>query len=406
MIEVENTSKSYRLYDRPRDRLLQTVFAGRRTFYREFQALHDVSLRVGPGESVAIIGRNGAGKSTLLKLIAGVLQPTSGRIRVSGRIAALLQLGTGFNPEFTGRENIYFNGAILGFTRADIKRRFDEIAAFADIGDFIEQPVKSYSSGMTMRLAFAVSVCLEPEILIVDEALAVGDALFQFKCKVRLQEVIQRGTTLLFVSHDMSAVRAFCTRAIYLEHGRKKIEGEPETVTESYFMDVRAEQARSIRQKGEDPILVQPKPSGGFGIADGEILAASFTGTASTATTCGYGDVLRVEVICRYAAHISNPCLSVVIQAANLVGIGGRWFRLERPAERDGAVKVGIRFPAKFAPGRYFITLRLEDREDQQQSFVLHKIPGALSFQLINEGPESLLGFRDLELEAELLQEV
>jgi lipopolysaccharide transport system ATP-binding protein len=403
LIDVDDISKCYLFYDRPRDRLLQTIYGGRRKFYREFWALQHVSLKVRPGEAVAIIGRNGAGKSTLLQIIAGVLTPSSGRINVAGRVAALLQLGTGFNPEFTGRENIYLNGAILGFSRAEIRRRFDEIAEFADIGDFIEQPVKTYSSGMVMRLAFSVSVCLEPEVLIIDEALSVGDAVFQFKCKDRLQDVIDRGTTLLFVSHDMSAVKSFCTRAVYLENGRKKIEGEPETIAESYFMDVRAEQTRNLRQKCPDKIgFIQEKTGGGYGTDDGEIVSARFTDTQNTISSYYFGDIIKIEVVCRYAESIQNPCLSVVVQAANLVGIGGRWFPLDRPFEPEGTVELKVRFPAKFNQGRFFVTLRLEDRNNAKQSFVLHKIPGVLSFDMINAGPESLLGFRDLELEYDI----
>ncbi len=400
MIEVDDVSKCYRFYDKPRDRLLQSIYGGRRKFYREFWALQHVSLNVRPGESVGIIGRNGAGKSTLLQMIAGVLRPSSGRVRVSGRVAALLQLGAGFNPEFTGRENVYLNGAILGFGRGEIKHRFDEIAAFADIGDFIEQPVKTYSSGMTMRLAFSVSVCLEPEVLIIDEALSVGDAAFQFKCKDRLQDVIEKGTTLLFVSHDMSAVKAFCSHAIYLEKGQKKMEGEPESIAEFYFMDVHAEQTRNLRQKNQNQTgIIQEKSGGGYGTEDGEIVSALFTGTGHTRSSYRYGDTIEFEVVCRYRDHIRTPCLSVVVQAVNLVGIGGRWFRLEQPRKAGETVALKIRFPAKFNQGRYFVTLRLEDRKNPKQSFILHKIPGVLSFDIVNAGHESLLGFRDLDLE-------
>lgn len=403
MIEVDEVSKCYRFYDRPSDRFLQSIVGARRKFYREFWALRTVSFKVGQGEAVAIIGRNGAGKSTLLQLIAGVLTPSSGRVRVSGRVAALLQLGTGFNPEFTGRENVFLNGAILGFSRADIKRRFDEIAAFAELGDFIEQAVKTYSSGMIMRLAFAVSVCLEPEVLIIDEALSVGDAAFQFKCKDRLQEIIETGTTLLFVSHDMSAVKSFCTRAIYLEHGRVKSEGEPEVIAEYYFMDVRAEQSRKFGSKGRDPVsITREKTGGGYGTDEGEILSALFSQTQNTRSAFYYGDTIQIEVLCRFAQHIRFPCLAFVVQAANLVGIGGRWFRLDQPFEAGGAVPLKVRFPAKFNPGRYFVTLRLEDRKDTKQSFVLHKIPGILCFEMIDDGPEHLLGFCDLEIETGL----
>lgn len=402
LIEVENLSKCYHLYQRPHDRLLQSFFRGRKKFHREFWALLNVSLQVRRREAVAIIGRNGAGKSTLLQLIAGTLRPTSGKITVQGRVAALLQLGSGFNPEFTGRENVFLNGAILGFSRAEIDRRFDEIAAFAGIGSFIDQPVKTYSSGMAMRVAFAVSVCLEPEILIIDEALSVGDAVFQFKCRDRLQDLITRGTTLLFVSHDMSTVKSFCNRAIYLENGQKKAEGEPEHITERYFMDVHAEQIRNIPQKNKsiDRAIIQ-KTHGGYGTREGEIVSASFTATRQDYALFNYGDTIELEVICRFALHIKFPCLSVVIQAGNLVGIGGQWFRIKRLDSENRTTILKIKLPAKFNEGKYFITLRLEERQDQKKYFILHKIPGALTFDVLSQIDNNLLGFNDLELVCE-----
>lgn len=402
LIDLDKISKCYHLYQRPRDRLLQSIFRGRRTFHREFWALRDISFHIRRGETVAIIGRNGAGKSTLLQLIAGTLTPTSGNLQIRGRIAALLQLGSGFNPEFTGRENVFLNGSILGFTRAQIEQRFDEIADFADIGDFVEQPVKTYSSGMTMRLAFAVSICLEPEVLIIDEALAVGDAVFQFKCKNRLRDLIANGTTLLFVSHDMSAVKAFCSRAIYLENGQTKCEGEPETIAERYFMDVRAEQTRNVQPENENSaIAIGQKNRGGYGTKEGEIISASFSVARGTAAAFSFGDTVEVEIVCRFAKHIESPCMSVVIQANNLVGIGGRWFKLKRPDSAYGHVTFKVRFPANFNEGKYFVTLRLEDREHAGQALILHKIPGALSFDVLTQSNNDLLGFRDLELEFE-----
>lgn len=227
-IRVENLSKCYRLYDRPEDRLKQTIYPRLRrlmgmepkNYAREFWALRDVSFEVKKGETVGIIGRNGSGKSTLLQLICGTLTPTCGTVETSGRVAALLELGAGFNPEFTGRENVYMNGALLGLSRQEIDARFDHIAAFADIGHFIDQPVKTYSSGMYVRLAFAVAVSVQPDLLIVDEALAVGDMAFQAKCMARIQKIMQTGTTVLFVSHDVGAIKALCHMCLYLEAGR------------------------------------------------------------------------------------------------------------------------------------------------------------------------------------------
>ncbi|QBQ54826.1 ABC transporter ATP-binding protein [Nitrosococcus wardiae] len=402
LIDVNRVSKCYHLYQRPQDRLWQSFFRGRKKFHREFWALLNVSLQVRRREAVAVIGRNGAGKSTLLQLIAGTLTPSAGKITVQGRVAALLQLGSGFNPEFTGRENVFLNGAILGFSRTEIERRFDEIAAFAEIGNFIEQPVKTYSSGMTMRLAFAVSACLEPEVLIIDEALAVGDAVFQFKCRERLQDLIAKGTTLLFVSHDMSAVKSFCHRAIYLENGQKKAEGEPEHISEYYFMDVRAEQSRSAPQRNKDiDTAIRKKTYGGYGTSEGEILSAAFSSTGQNNAFFNYGDIIELKISCQFSVHIQYPSLSVVIQAINLVGIGGQWFRIkQRDLDRESAT-LTIRFPAKFNEGKYFITLRLEERKDQKQYYILHKIPGALTFDILPRSDNCLLGFNDLELVCE-----
>lgn len=226
-IQVSNLSKCYQIYDSPRDRLKQFVVprlqrvVGKapKQYFREFWALKDVSFEVKKGETVGIIGRNGSGKSTLLQMICGTLSPTSGSIQTNGRIAALLELGSGFNPEFSGRENVYMNAAVLGLSKEEVDKRFDDIAAFADIGDFIEQPVKTYSSGMMVRLAFAVSINVAPDILIVDEALAVGDAAFQRKCMRKINELSDSGVTLLFVSHDIETVRKICSRALYLSRG-------------------------------------------------------------------------------------------------------------------------------------------------------------------------------------------
>ena len=227
VIRVRELSKCYEIYDRPQDRLKQSIYPrlqriARRDvqrYYREFWALRDVSFEVNRGETVGIIGKNGAGKSTLLEMISGTLTPTSGEVEVKGRVAALLELGAGFNPEFTGRENVYMNAALLGLSRVEIDSRYHDILTFADIGEFVEQPVKTYSSGMFVRLAFAIAIHSNPEILIVDEALAVGDMAFQAKCMARLRKMMDSGTTVLFVSHDIGTVKALCSRCLYLEGG-------------------------------------------------------------------------------------------------------------------------------------------------------------------------------------------
>lgn len=227
VIKVENASKCYQIYEHPRDRLKQFILPrlqsalGRspETYCREFWALKNVSFEVEKGEAIGVIGRNGSGKSTLLQMICGTLNPTSGNIFADGRIAALLELGSGFSPDFTGRENVYMNAAVLGLSKEEIDFKYGEILDFAGIGEFIEQPVKTYSSGMMLRLAFAVQVCIEPEILVVDEALAVGDALFQKRCFERMERLRNNGTTLLFVSHDQESVRTLTNRSVFLHQG-------------------------------------------------------------------------------------------------------------------------------------------------------------------------------------------
>lgn len=245
-IKVDNLSKCYHIYEKPHDRLLQMLARGKKQFYREFWALRDISFEVKKGESVGIIGRNGSGKSTLLQLICGTLNPTHGDIQTHGRIAALLELGSGFNPEFTGRENVYMNGAVLGLSTHEIDARYDEIVAFADISNFIEQPVKTYSSGMMVRLAFSVQVCIEPEILIVDEALAVGDALFQKRCFERMERLTSNGTTLLFVSHDQESVRTLTNRAIFLKSGVMQTIGNSAEVLLEYRKQLHEEETRAL----------------------------------------------------------------------------------------------------------------------------------------------------------------
>ncbi|HEY9879697.1 MAG TPA: ABC transporter ATP-binding protein [Leptolyngbyaceae cyanobacterium] len=246
-IFLQNISKVYKRYHRPVDRLKEILLPGKPRA-EEFWALRDVSLDVTCGETIGIIGRNGSGKSTLLQIIVGTLQPTSGVVQVKGRVSALLELGSGFNPEFTGRQNVFFNGRILGLSQAEIEDRFDQIAAFADIGEFLDQPVKTYSSGMFVRLAFAVAVYVEPEILVVDEALAVGDLYFQAKAMARIRQLMEAGITTLFVSHDLGSVKALCQRCIYMEHGVTKQVGDVAQVVSTYMSDIHTQMNADLRQ--------------------------------------------------------------------------------------------------------------------------------------------------------------
>lgn len=233
-ISVDNVSKMYKLYDNPMDRLKESLGLSRKKRYKEHYALHNVSFHVNRGETVGIIGTNGSGKSTVLKIITGVLSPTEGQVHVDGRISALLELGAGFNNEYSGLENVYLNGTMIGFSREEIDARLQDILDFADIGDFIYQPVKTYSSGMFVRLAFAVAINIEPEILIVDEALSVGDVFFQAKCYHKFEEFKKMGKTILFVSHDLGSISQYCDRVILLNKGSKMAEGAPKEMIDLY----------------------------------------------------------------------------------------------------------------------------------------------------------------------------
>lgn len=237
IISLRNVSKTYRVYQHPLHGLVSRIIGGKLERHKEFHALNGICLDIHKGETVGIIGRNGSGKSTLLQLICGIRKPTSGKIVVNGRVSALLELGAGFHPEFTGRENVFMQGAIMGFTQGDMADRLDEIAAFADIGEFIDQPVKTYSSGMFVRLAFAVAISVEPDILVVDEALSVGDLGFQQKCIERIREMQNAGVTIFLVSHDIMLMRNFGDTLIYLDQGKIKEIGHPETVGEAYIRD-------------------------------------------------------------------------------------------------------------------------------------------------------------------------
>lgn len=232
-ILLQNVSKVYKRYHQPVDRLKEILLPGKPRA-EEFWALRDINLEIFQGESLGIIGRNGSGKSTLLQIIAGTLTPTTGETKVNGRMSALLELGSGFNPEFTGRQNVFFNGRLLGLTQEEVESKFDEIAAFADIGNFLDQPVKTYSSGMFVRLAFSVAVNVDPQILIVDEALAVGDIFFQQKCFGKMRQLKASGSNLLFVSHDSSAVYKLCNRAVFLENGHLILDSKPRQVIDLY----------------------------------------------------------------------------------------------------------------------------------------------------------------------------
>ncbi|MCC6359413.1 MAG: ABC transporter ATP-binding protein [Phycisphaerales bacterium] len=322
VIEARDVSKSYRIYSKPSDRLRQALAWGRKQYYREFWALQGVSLEVRAGEMVGIIGRNGSGKSTLLQIIAGTLAPTSGEIRVPPRIAALLELGSGFHPEATGRENVYMNGVVLGLSDEEIRAKYADIVGFADIGEFIDQPVKTYSSGMVVRLAFAVAAHVDAQVLVVDEALAVGDAPFQAKCFRRLDKLREAGATILLATHDNQTVSTLCERALMLDRGKQILWGPGREVAREYYRftqeatraavlaetPAEAPGAPSATDGGGE--LEEPSRSAGHHTGDGRCRVVGFQvfdhlGRANR--TLVARERVRVELRVRFDAAMENP---------------------------------------------------------------------------------------------------
>ena len=258
IIELQAVSKKYPIYERPGDRLRELLTLNRRSYHQEHWAVRDLTLGIHRGETFCVIGENGSGKSTLLQLIGGILTPTNGQVLVHGRITALLELGAGFNPEYTGRENVHLNGAILGFAAGEVERKLGQILEFAEIGEFIDQPVRTYSSGMLVRLAFAVAVHLDPDILIVDEALAVGDICFRQRCMRKIHEMRNRGVTIVYVTHDVSDVKALGHRTLWLDRGRVAALGDSGEVVQKYLAAMIAKDAqrsRSGQERASDPAL-------------------------------------------------------------------------------------------------------------------------------------------------------
>lgn len=409
-LEVQGVGKTYLLWSTPASRLWVPLLyrlagwlrwlpplsrrleAHARARLHRHEALAGVSFSLDRGEALGIIGLNGSGKSTLLQIIAGVLPATEGSVRVNGRIAALLELGSGFNPELTGRENVRVNAAILGLTPKQLRERMDDIVAFADIGDFIDEPVKTYSSGMAVRLAFAVQVHTDPDILIVDEALAVGDAAFQAKAMTRIEQILQRGTTLLFVGHDLNAVRAFCQRAILLEAGRVTMQGMPEDVIEQYLFQIHA-QARS------DAAGMVRTPQG-FGSEDGAIVAA-FLADGVGHLALRHGDPLDVVVDLFAAPSLEGACCVVDVLDQRGVPLTGRRIRLP---ERSGDARLRLRvgFDANLQRGVYRIRLRLVLAPGPDHARVLSRYDSGLSFEIVDDCRERFTGLFPLPARIEI----
>lgn len=358
-IAAHELTKTYYLYDSPIDRLKETFHPRKKVYHRSFDAIKGVGFTIHKGESFGIIGRNGSGKSTLLQMICGILQPTSGSVEVHGRVAALLELGAGFNPEFSGKENVYLNGAILGFSVQEIDNLYDEIVSFADIGDFVDQPVKTYSSGMYVRLAFAVQACVEPEILVVDEALSVGDVFFQQKCLGRMRKLRENGTTLLFVSHDMGIVRELCESSVYLHKGQLAYCGPSHKAVQRYYnMDLRPDSFQATvpdKSVDNDEISVDNLATGNeiwvregeksLLNTDAEILSVTMTdkdGFASMKAVIGESLLFKLY----YRANTSAPVhasVSIKNRFDNLISCNGTYINnLEPQCLSEGSVGVVV----------------------------------------------------------------
>ncbi|HUH59486.1 MAG TPA: ABC transporter ATP-binding protein [Candidimonas sp.] len=403
-IKVDKLSKCYHTYNKPHDRLKQSLYPrvqrllGRPAtrYYREFWALRDVSFEVKRGETVGIIGRNGSGKSTLLQLICGTLSPTGGTAQTSGRIAALLELGSGFNPEFTGRENIYMNAMLLGLAKEEIDDCYDDIVAFADIGDFIDQPVKTYSSGMTIRLAFAVQAQIQPDIMIVDEALSVGDAKFQAKCFERLRQLKDQGTSILLVTHSSEQIVTHCSRAMLLNQGEQLLIGEPRKVVNRY-LDLLFGKEKTVlpkEQKAGQSRAATPAAAP-YQLSTREDLFSThvgynpyeyrwgngtvslldyYLGSADQAYphTVASGERLRLAASMRFLTTVVRPILGVTIKTKEGVTVYGTNTELlgnndfQNTGQAHSSVCAEVEFDCRLACGDYFISLGIASRQGDE----------------------------------------
>lgn len=393
IIEVRNLGKCYEIYNEPRDRLKQYLAQGiaklgnypSKKYYREFWALQNVSFDIGKGETVGIIGQNGSGKSTLLQLICGTLRPTTGEATVQGRIAALLELGAGFNPEFTGRENAYLNAAILGIPREAMESRMQDVLDFSELGDFLEQPVKTYSSGMYARLAFAVAIHVDPEILIVDEALAVGDARFTAKCMRRIKDIQAKGSSILFVSHDVGSVRTLCQRAIWINQGELIEDGDVFPVTGRYtaymfrdeLADEQATQIADVNAGMDSPTTGLPqtlveentlKPITHWGSRVGIIKSAEILDEHLTQKNVFlWGEQLKVVMEVDIPKNLPLESISLAFSIKDLKGtdlIVSTTHDFEKlNFTEDGKFTVLFEFKNHLTEGKYLLVVAVENRQ-------------------------------------------
>lgn len=394
MLQVQNVSKVYRLYRQPSDRLAQLLPFVSKPKPREFWALRNISFGVERGEVFSLIGPNGSGKSTLLEIICGILAPTSGRVLTGGRIAALLELGAGFNPEFSGRENVFLNGEILGIPRRDMEVLFPRIEEFAGIGAFLDRPVKEYSSGMYIRLAFATAIHVEPEILVVDEALAVGDAIFANRCIQKFEELKRNGVTVLFVSHDLGLVKRLSDRAAFLHNGEMKAIGVPNDVVNRYVAMVLERSENGTEHPAE------ATGDGAFRHGDGSsrILHVELLDHAGNPTrTVRSGDRVTVQIRARAVRDLDNPVAGILIRNRLGIDVFGTNSKIEKV--QPGFVRAGQTFEVAFSfdchltRQEYTLTVATQHPEGFSQDW----LDGALAFTVID--PRDVAGLANLKTE-------
>jgi lipopolysaccharide transport system ATP-binding protein len=395
VVLVQNVSKLYRLYPHPSDRIRELVPFQSRKLHRDFWALRDISLSVEKGETLGIVGPNVCGKSTLLQIICGILQPTNGRVVTRGRVAALLELGAGFNPEFTGRENIFLNAEIMGLGRGEIERALPSIATFADIGEFLERPVKEYSSGMYVRLAFATAIHVEPDILVVDEALAVGDAVFANRCVRKFEELRQRNITVLFVSHDLGLVKQLSDRAILLVGGRIHAQGDPNQVINQYIGLVLEKQRAE-----HEPARTQIAAGFRHGDRTSEILDVQLLDACGEpAKAVASGEAVRVRVRCVFHQAKSDPMVGILIRNRIGMDVYGTNTRVERVELGDFAagdeLNLEFRFECWLTPQQYTLTVATQNADGSSHDW----LDDVLAFEVVDS--RALAGVVNLRAQIE-----
>ena len=425
-ISVQGVSKIYKLYDKPIDRLKEAVSLTHKSYHRDFFALSDISFEVKKGETVGIIGTNGSGKSTILKIITGVLSPTTGTAEVSGNISALLELGAGFNSEYTGLENIYMNGTMMGFSRQEMERRMDDILRFADIGDFVNQPVKTYSSGMFVRLAFALAINVDPEILIVDEALSVGDVFFQAKCYRRMEEMMKNGTTILMVSHDMGSIIKYCDKVVLLNRGHFVAQGEAGKMVDLYkkiLANQTDELAEAlIEQKKEalglpveaavsdkrmkDRMNLNPEVQEyGDGRASFEDFG-TLDARGNVTNLLLKGEMFTIRERVRLHAPIENPIFTYTLRdkkGTDITGTNTLFEGTEIKPVKDGDVyTVSFRQKMNLQGGEYLLSMSCTGYENGEH-VVYHRLYNVLSLTVISN--KNTVGFYDMGSEVEAVRE-